>query len=305
MSAIYFGSSFVRASHRSVTSSQVCTRCATRYIHHQGSLQKQADGANSETRTTPARPATKRQSSQLAGRIIQGLRRAAPGGFAKKSDPPLQDSSSEPRSFPSTPTTKDGIDVSTSSTVQQRVSTIARKQPRAYEQKQDQSKIAERGNEFEHYITRTDGSKVPAIVATLQESDNPAAEIKASQKARDLPLVTRFLKGKVVRFANEEEKQRVLKLAKEQVNKHLRGKEDVKLAPLPKVYLEELNQKAIAGKYEPIQGVHGNSPRQQIMSHLKTTLQFNGSYSASQKRSLMEFVEKMWPTQKPGTAARA
>jgi hypothetical protein len=118
--------------------------------------------------------------------------------------------------------------------------------------------------------------------------------------ANDLPLARRFLKQQVVRFADEKEKERVLKLANELVGKQpVQGySKDVVFTPVPAAYRDVLSKKAIAGKYDPIRGIMGKTAKERTMSRLKSALQLNESYSPQQQQALMGFIDRMWPAQK-------
>jgi len=124
----------------------------------------------------------------------------------------------------------------------------------------------------------------------------------------DEPLARRLIAGKLVRFRDEEEKTRVVKLAEEFASKTANiiqdkkgqfvDKEDVGFVPVPEEYRKLLGDRAMAGRYELVEGVKGNTSEQRTLSHLKTSLQLNSTYSQSQAKAFNEFVARMWPAQK-------
>jgi hypothetical protein len=116
--------------------------------------------------------------------------------------------------------------------------------------------------------------------------------MEAAREANDVPLAQRLLKGKPTRFANVAEKQRVLKLAGELAS------QSVAFAPVPAAYQKLVGDKAMAGSYEAIEGVKGKTSPLRTMSHLKTALQLNDSYSPLQQQALLGFMNKMWPQQR-------
>jgi hypothetical protein len=147
------------------------------------------------------------------------------------------------------------------------------------------------------------------LVTTLQESTDPSVDLEAALITNDLPLARRILERKLVRFVDEEEKQRVLKLAGELAAKDAertgREVQGVGFAPVPAAYRDMVSKKAIAGNHEAVQGVKGKTPQERTMSHLKTALQLNNSYSPLQQQALLRFMNRMWPAQRPGRGKTA
>jgi hypothetical protein len=102
------------------------------------------------------------------------------------------------------------------------------------------------------------------------------------------------IRGRVTRFTDAEEKERVMSV----FNASRR-----KFAPIPEKARNLITQKVIAGKYEAFKGAkQGGSVQERTTAQLRTAMALNGSYSPAARQAMLDFMGKMWPGQQRAQA---
>jgi len=235
----------------------------------------------------------------------------APGGFGSKSTPPGAARTSQPRS--STPTSSPRQNQPSSNSEQNgpRIirSPVGAEAPQRRQRSRAGPPSKTRKNEEADDVTeapvaaRTGPGEGVKLVNFLSQSSDQAADIEAMRLAKEKPLRDRFRAGHAIRFASEEEKQRVLSAARPKSKGLVEGKEsygirEQKLEQVPEKVRDALGAKIVAGKYEALKSAQsGKTVQERTMAHLKTSMQLNGTYNAAARQAMLDFMGNKWPGQ--------
>ena len=310
MHPIHRGPALARAVRHAAKSPYVCSNCATRSFSQARPLQAGEDASPPQT----PKPANRRQGAQVAGRMIQGLRSMAPGGFGKKVVRPPTSTTNQPRS--STPSAPD----QTPRTSRSNAPRITRSQSGVPQQRGQRSNAGsapasrrkDRDEEVEEkpVVARSAPDEGAKLVRFLNTPSDEAADIEKAQLARDRQLMskTHGRTRRPVRFADGAEKNRVMearrpnnRIAREKDNKE---KFEPVFDTMPQKLRDALGAKVVAGKYEALKSVQaGKTAQDRTMVHLEASMQLNGSYSPAARQAMLDFMGQMWPGQARPKAA--
>jgi hypothetical protein len=130
------------------------------------------------------------------------------------------------------------------------------------------------------------------IVAKLLKTTNAPADRKNAEHHSDQSLRERYQQGKVIRFVDEEQSQRM---------KPSFQKGPYKVLRLQKEHIDLIVEKAVAGKY---QAVKAKEPKQNpTLAHMVTSLSRNGSYDQKAREALVDFMGSRLPGQRQAQPA--
>lgn len=280
----------------------------------------------------------------MAGRMIQGLRGIAPGGFgAKKPGEGGASTTNAPRtgpprsSFARSPQSPGGQRQAAREGGQSvprvnfnRGSADRSQQPQNRQrdgrsgppsgqrreggngppsgQRRDRDDRKDK-EEVQNRPARVEGpSEQSKLFGFLAESTDATEDLEASRRVNEQPLLERYFAGKPVRFANAEEKDRVLKKAKTHLEKLAAstGKSidtDAGLAPISQGHRQALAAKVVGGNYEAVKGVQGKNVQERTMAHVETSLQLNGGYNDAARQAMLDFLGQKWPGKRQARAS--
>ncbi|KAF2400435.1 hypothetical protein EJ06DRAFT_530408 [Trichodelitschia bisporula] len=122
--------------------------------------------------------------------------------------------------------------------------------------------------------------------------------------AIDNDIARRLLRGEVVRFKDDAERERIVALAQQMSEATAdkiavqKGKAvkplDVGFVSVGGEMRKELVDKVMRGKYELAPAAHGKDPKANNLTHVQRHLQLNSTYSPSQAQSMMATIEQLW-----------
>jgi hypothetical protein len=146
----------------------------------------------------------------------------------------------------------------------------------------------------------------------------------------DAALARQLMAGRLVKFADAREKQRIVALAEQMsretaqkcatrvLRKELGDEEvaedfdpaslvevrEVGFMPVSAKVRENITNKVTRGQYEKLTPVEGKGLKQQTMAQLARSMRMNESYTPTAEKSMLEFIEKLWPKETHQAATR-
>jgi len=151
-------------------------------------------------------------------------------------------------------------------------------------------------------------------ISEIDEVTGRLARRDDTRWASDADLARKLMQGQLVKFRDVEEKRRVMVLAEEwagqtanKVQERL-GRpvetEHVGFVPVDADVREILTDKVVRGYYgDSPEVVAGEGLKESSIAHMAKAVQMNGSYSPTAGKSMLDFVEQMWPTESPNARA--
>jgi hypothetical protein len=146
----------------------------------------------------------------------------------------------------------------------------------------------------------------------IDEATSRLAKREDTRFGSDAELARKLMAGRLVKFKDDAEKIRVTSLAEgwagdtankiqEKLGEPVETLE-VGFVPVGPDVRKSLTDKVVRGHYKDIKAVNGNSVKDKSMDHLAKSVLMNGSYTPTAGKTMLDYIEKMWPPQSEGPA---
>jgi hypothetical protein len=150
-------------------------------------------------------------------------------------------------------------------------------------------------------------------LGALSEVDQATGRLAKRDDTRwgnDAELARRLMAGRLVKFKDDAERIRVTSLAEglaaDTANK-IQATLDEPVETLGVGFIQvradvrkSLTDKVVRGHYDEIKPIKGNNFKNKSMDHLAKSVLMNGSYTPTAGKSMLDYIEKMWPPQSEG-----
>jgi hypothetical protein len=148
----------------------------------------------------------------------------------------------------------------------------------------------------------------------VDEATGRLAKRDDTRWGHDAALARKLMAGRLVKFKDDAEKIRVTTLAEgmaaDTANKIQGTLEEpvetleVGFVPVGADVRQSLADKVVRGHYNKIKPTEGDSFKDKSMDHLERSVLMNGSYTPTSGKSMLDYIEKMWPPQSTGPAPK-